>query len=98
MSVKNFCPNLNYSFPLSSNHVIEELSSDLHDTYKICLGVILGDIDMDLRMLQVGQIFQARWVTLGCETMQYYVSFDKPSKNLKILVEFCTKVYFFFVV
>ena len=48
----------------------------------------------DLKFLEVGQLFHARWLTLGCRVLRFYVSQHKPSTSLKILAEFLVKVYF----
>jgi len=55
---------------------------------------MLGEVDMDLGMLKIGPIVHSRWLTLGCRVLHYYVSIEKPSKNLEILTEFYIKVYF----
>ena len=45
-------------------------------------------------MLQIDPIVHSRWLILGCQILQYYVSFDTPPKKLNILAEFGIKVCF----
>ena len=47
-----------------------------------------------MAQLEVGRLSHARWLTLGCRILRFYTFQTKPSKNLKILVEFCLKIYF----
>ena len=60
----------------------------------MCWAVILGNVDIDLELLEVGPICHSRWLTLACRILRYYVSFSKPSSNLSTLAQFCIKVYF----
>ena len=76
------------------NAVIDDLSSDQFYAYRICWAVILGDVDDDLHLIEVGPIVHSRWLTLGCRILRRYVSITAPSKNLKHLAEFCIKVHF----
>ena len=60
----------------------------------MCHCVILGTVDDDLSLLEVGPLCHSRWLTLGCRILRYYVAQKTPSKNLKILAKFCILVYF----
>ena len=62
-------------------------------TYRICWGVITGNIDDELAFLEVGPMYHSRWLTLACRILRYYVSISKPTKNLKLIAEFIVKVY-----
>lgn len=93
-SVEKFKPIANQTFPLLSNDVVDDLSTDQHYAYKICWAVILGHVDIDLELLEIGPMFHSRWLTLACRILRYYTSTSKPSPNLCILAEFCIKVYF----
>ena len=84
----------NSHFPELPQSVVDDLSTDQHYAYRICLAIILGTIDNDLRYLQVGPIVHSRWLTLGCRILRYYVSVEKPSSNLQSVVQFCLQVYF----
>ena len=48
----------------------------------------------DLKFLEVGQLFYARWLTLGSRVLRFYVSQHKPSTSLRTPAEFLLKVYF----
>ena len=74
----------NDDFPTISNFVLETLSTD----HKICQAVISGELSEDLELLQVGKLSHARWLTLGCRVLRFYVSQQKPSNSLRTLAEF----------
>ena len=74
--------------------VVEDLSTDQYYAYKICIAVMVGDLPRDIELLEVGELFHSRWLTLGCRVVIFYISEEKPSENLKAITEFCIKVYF----
>ena len=74
--------------------VVNDLSTDQYYAYKICMAVMVGHVSRDLELLEVGELFHSRWITLGCRILRFYVSQAKPSSNLKLIAEFCIKVYF----
>ena len=74
--------------------MLENLSTDQFYAYHLCWCVILGDVDRDMELLEVGPLYHARWLTLACRILRLYVSEVKPSKNLAIVAAFCIKVYF----
>ena len=84
----------NPHFPLLLNEVVDDLSADQHYAYRICWAVILGDLDADLALLEVGPICHARWLTLACRLLRRYTSTVKYSASLNTLAEFCIRVYF----
>ena len=92
--VVNFRPLSSIEYPYLPQEVIQNLSSDQFYTYQICRAVISGKVENDLAQLEVGELSHARWLTLGCRILRFYTSQTKLSKNLKILVEFCLKIYF----
>ena len=51
-------------------------------------------INKNLELLDVGGLSHARWLTLACRILQYYISVEHPSISLATLAEFCIKVYF----
>ena len=51
-------------------------------------------INKDLELLEVGGLSRARWLTLACRILRYYISAEHPSISLATLAEFCIKVYF----
>ena len=81
-------------FPTLPNHVLESLSSDQYYAYEICQAVISGNMTEDLKLLEIGKLSHARWLTLGCRVLRYYVAQNIPSASLKSLAEFAVKVYF----
>ena len=74
--------------------VVNDLSTDQYYAYKICMAVMVGHVPQDIELLEVGELFHSRWITLGCRILRFYVSQEKPSPNLKLIAEFCIKVYF----
>ena len=60
------------------------------------MAVLMGPsaINKDLELLEVGGLSHARWLTLACRTLRYYISVEHPSILLATLAEFCIKVYF----
>ena len=74
--------------------VEEDLSTDQYYAYKTCTAVMVGDLRRDIELLEVGELFHSRWLTLGCRVVRFYISQEKPSENLKAITEFCIKVYF----
>ena len=93
-NVVAFKPIKNPNFPILPNNIIDELSSDQYYGYKICKAVMLGTVDEDLAFLEVGGLFHARWLTLACRILRYYVSKQQPTSTLTTTVEFCIRVYF----
>ena len=57
------------AFPELPYHVLEDLSYDQYYSYKICWAVILGDVDANLQMLEVGELCHSRWLTLACRIL-----------------------------
>lgn len=92
--VTKFKPISNPNFPQLQNEIIDDLSTDQYYAYRICWAVILGHIDTDLEMLEIGHICHSRWLTLACRILRCYTSQQKPSPKLVTLAEFCVKVYF----
>ena len=74
--------------------VEEDLSTVQYYAYKTCIAVMVGDLPRDIELLEVGELFHSRWLTLGCRVVRFYISQEKPSENLKAITEFCIKVYF----
>ena len=60
------------------------------------MAVIMGPsaINKDLELLEVGGLSHARWLTLACRILRYYISVEHPSISLATLAKFCNKVYF----
>ena len=96
LEVANFKPICNQNFPLVPNSLIDELSADQYYGYKICMAVMISPsaINKDLKLLEVGGLSHARWLSLGCRILRYYISVEHPSISLATLAEFCIKVYF----
>ena len=49
-------------------------STNQYYAYRICWGVITGNIDDDWDFLEVGPMNHFRWLTLACRILRYYVS------------------------
>lgn len=92
--VVSFKPIRNQNFPILPNNTIDELSSDQYYGYRICMAVMLGTVDEDLELLEVGGLSHARWLTLACRILRFYVSVQRPTPTLTTIVEFCIRVYF----
>ena len=92
--VVNFKKIPNPNFPILPNDVIDDLSTDQFNAYRICSAVMLGTLDPDLSLLEIGPMCHSRWLTLACRILRYYVSRKNPDKNLITLAEFCILVYF----
>ena len=84
----------NDDFPAISNFVLETLSTDQYYAYKICQAVISGELSEYLELLEVGKLSHARWLTLGCRVLSFYVSQQKSLNSLQTLAKFLVKVYF----
>ena len=72
---------------------MDDLSTDQLYAYRICWAVILGEVDENLRLMEVGPTVHSRSLTLGCITLQRDVSTSARSKQLRDLTEFCVKIY-----
>ena len=92
--VITFKPILNPYFPTLPNEVLEELSTDQYYGYRICWAVICGEVDEDLKLLEIGPIVHSRWLTLACRILRLYTATCNPSQSLVTLAEYCLKVYF----
>ena len=69
-------------------HFSDELSSDQHDAYRICMAVIVGSVDEDLQFLEVKPIVHSQWLTLVCRILRLYVLKETPSANLQAIAHF----------
>ena len=92
--VNNFRPIRNPTFPYLSNHIVNDLSSDQYYAYQICWCVILAKVNENIRCLKIDPLYHARWLTLGCRILRYYISQINPPMQLTALAEFCVRVYF----
>ena len=94
--VANFKPICNQNFPFVLSSVINELSAYRYYRYRICMAVMmsLSATYKDLELLEVAGLSHARWLTLACHILRYYISVEHPSISLATLAEFCIKVYF----
>jgi hypothetical protein len=81
-------------FVMLDNQTVNNLSTDQYYAYRICWGVITGDVDDDLALLEVGPLNHSRWLTLACRILCFYVSVLKATKILKLITEFIVTVYF----
>ena len=81
-------------FPDIPHSIVDELSSDQHYAYRICMAVMVDSMDEDLYFLEVGAIVHSRWLTFACRILRLYVSKRTPSANLQAIARFCISVYF----
>ena len=72
--VANFKRIHNPGFPELPNDVIDDLSTDQHYAYRICMAIITGEVDPDLESLDIGPPVHSRWLTLACRISRYYTS------------------------
>lgn len=72
---------------------VDDLSSDQQYLLNICQAVITGECSVSLSHRQPGQLVMSRWLTLANRVLRLYVATEKPTDNLKKLVEFVIKVY-----
>ena len=84
----------NPHFPMLPNDVLEDLSTDQYNGYKIWWSVICGEVDDDLRLHDIGPLVHSRWLTLADRIPRLYTATKNLSKNLITLAQFCLKVYF----
>ena len=75
--VENFKRIRNAKFPELPNDVIEDLSTDQHYAYRICMAIITGEVDPDLECLDIGCAFKVADTCLQNST--FYTSQMKPS-------------------
>ena len=63
----------NPKFPVISNSLMDDLSSDQYYGHRICSAVKLGSVDVNLEFLEVGGLNHSHWLTLGCLILRFYV-------------------------
>ena len=80
-------------FPKLPANIVNDLSTDQYYACRICWAIVNEVVEDDLLYLEVRPV-HSRWLTLGCRILCYYISLDKPSPILKVLVYFWLTVYF----
>ena len=80
--VANFKPISRSSFPFLPNDVINDLSSDQYNGYRICWAITNGEVDEDLAHLEVGPLNHLRWLTFAGQILRFYVSQFNPTRSL----------------
>lgn len=73
--------------------VVNDLSDDQKYLYNIVHAIQSGSLNDTLQSRKPGPIFMARWLTLASRILRLYVTFEKPSRKLRILAEYIVKVY-----
>ena len=68
----------NPHFLMLPNDVFEDLSTDHYYRYKICFSVICGEVDEDMRLLEIEPVVHSRWVALACRVLCLYTATDNP--------------------
>ena len=59
----------------------------------MCQALLCGIVDKDLEYLEEGGLCHSRWLTLEYRILRCYVSKTKPSKKLRILVEYLVDLF-----
>lgn len=70
------------------------LSKDQQYLYDILEAVRTGAVSKKLQDRAIGAVHHARWLNLGSSCVRYYMSEKNPTKELKVLVDYVTKVMF----
>lgn len=70
-----------------------QLSTDQAYLYKISEAVISGQCSSDLALMHPGNMCKSRWLTCVNRILRLYISTDKPTKEMKILVKYILTVY-----
>lgn len=70
----------------------KDLSTDQAYLCDICRFISGDESCRDVINRSPGTLFHARWLTTGNRILRLYIGTKKPSKNLRILVEFIMKV------
>ena len=60
--VVDFKRIINPRFPEIPPDVVQNLSTDQYYGYSMSTAVMLGEVDEDLALLEVGELFHARWL------------------------------------
>lgn len=71
----------------------QQLSTDVQQLYKLANAVSQGSCPVDLANNKLGPIAHSRWLTKANRFLRLYMSTNKPSNNLKIIVVYIMKVY-----
>lgn len=70
-----------------------QLSTDQAYLYKISEAVISGQCSSDLALMHPGNMCKSRWLTCANRILRLYISTDKPTKEINILVKYILTVY-----
>ena len=71
----------------------EDLNKDQKYLYEITMAFISGKCSDDLSNRSPGKMSHARWLAKANRILQLYISTSNPSNELKLLVEYCVKIY-----
>ena len=71
----------------------QDLSTDQKLLYDYWKAISTGHLPEDVMSKKAGELFHARWLTLAIRVLMFYTRAEKPSQNLKILVDFIVKFY-----
>lgn len=81
------------NMPNLDDKIINELSTDQKYLYEICQAVASGICTLELANRQPGKMEHSRWLTFANRILRHYVSTNRPSKNLKAMVQYIMTVY-----
>lgn len=68
------------------------MSSDQEYLAKVAKVVATGIVPPGFKDLLIGKLNLSRWITLASRVLRLYISTQKPSKKLRVLVEFIMRV------
>ena len=97
LPVIKFKPIKFNQFPELPENIIKDLSWDQKYLYRICLGVINGEVSEGLANIEPGPACVSRWNTLWSRILRIYIATKKPSVALtrlsNIIVKFSAPMW-----
>jgi len=91
LPIVSFQPVPFSDFPQLAPEVQQDLSWDQNYLMRMCIAVMDGNVSKELAALEPGSPFISRWITLWCRNLRVYVSTEKPSPELKRIVNMIIK-------
>ena len=97
--VVDFQPIQFSEFPSLPDDIVADLSWDQKYLYRICMALIHGTVDDDLAAIEPGPPCVSRWNTLWSRICRLYAGTQKPSSQLKrvvnMIVKFSAPMWFY---
>lgn len=79
--------------PIMTEDVLKDLSRDQKYLYQICHAIQSGSCSSSLAMSPTGNRSHSRWLTTANAVLRYYISVERPTKELVLLAKFIIQVY-----